>query len=170
MRLEESQKIGKLLPSEILIEAVRHERHRRGFHGDNVFSRDAGTVARSGDDDQCVASALSAHAGVYLPRCFDAVDLMAGHELSVDQEDYLDLLSDLMAKYEEETSPMGKGAAPREVLAWLMEEHGMGVTELGKLLGDRSLGSRIVSGERSLSKSHIRILAEHFKVSPAAFI
>ena len=75
-----------------------------------------------------------------------------------------------MAKYEEETSPIGKGASPKEVLAWLIEEHDMGITELGKLLGDRSLGSRVLSGERSLSKGHIKILAEHFKITPAAFI
>jgi HTH-type transcriptional regulator/antitoxin HigA len=110
------------------------------------------------------------HDEVELENATDLIDLMAGHDLSADQEDYLDLLSDLVAKYEEGTSPIGEGAAPREVLAWLIEEHGMSITELGKLLGDRSLGSRILSGERSLSKSHIRIVAEHFKVSPAAFI
>jgi hypothetical protein len=36
------------------------------------------------------------------PIRFDHLpDLMAGHDLSVDQEDYLDLLSDLVAWYEE---------------------------------------------------------------------
>ena len=110
------------------------------------------------------------HGEVELENATDLIDLMAGHDLSPAQEDYLDLLSDLVAKYEEGTSPIGEGAAPREVLAWLIEEQGMSITELGKLLGDRSLGSRILSGERSLSKSHIRIVAEHFKVSPAAFI
>ncbi len=110
------------------------------------------------------------HDEVDLENATELIDLMAGHDLSVDQEDYLDLLSDLVAKYEEETSPIGKGATPKDVLAWLIEEHDMSTTELGKLLGDRSLGSRVLSGERLLSKRHIKILAEHFKVTPAAFI
>ncbi len=100
----------------------------------------------------------------------ELIDAMAGHELSVDQEDYLDLLSDLVARYEEKSCPSVLAVTPTEVLKWLMEEHGMNITDLGKLLGDRSLGSRVLSGERSLSKKHIRIVSDRFKISPAAFI
>ena len=110
------------------------------------------------------------HDEVELENATKLIDLMAGHHLSVDQEDYLDLLSDLVAKYEEETSPIGKGVSPKDVITWLIEELDMSITELGKLLGDRSLGSRVLSGDRSLSKSHIKILAAHFKIIPAAFI
>lgn len=46
----------------------------------------------------------------------------------------------------------------------------MNASDLGKLLGDRSLGSRILNGQRGLSKNHIRILAGHFSVSPALFL
>ena len=105
-----------------------------------------------------------------LENATELIDLMAGHELSVDQEDYLDLLSDLVAKYEERTNPTVSAVTPTEVLKWLMEEHGMNVTDLGKLLGDRSLGSRILSGERSLSKKHIRIVSERFRIRPGAFL
>ena len=105
-----------------------------------------------------------------LGNATELIDLMAGHELSADQGDYLDLLSDLVAKYEERTSPPVIAITPTEVLKWLMEEHGMNVTDLGKLLGDRSLGPRVLSGERSLSKKHIRIVSERFKISPGAFI
>ncbi len=110
------------------------------------------------------------HDETQLKSATELIDRMAGHDLSADQEDYLDLLSDLVAKYEEAASPVGIGATPIEVLAWLLQEHGMSVTELGKLLGDRSLGSRTLNGERSLSKRHIRTLAEHFKLSAAAFL
>lgn len=110
------------------------------------------------------------HDEMQLKNATELIDRMAGHDLSADQEDYLDLLSDLVAKYEEAASPVGIGASPTEVLAWLLQEHGMSVTELGKLLGDRSLGSRTLNGERSLSKSHIKTLAKYFKMSPAAFI
>jgi antitoxin component HigA of HigAB toxin-antitoxin module len=51
-----------------------------------------------------------------------------------------------------------------------MDEHGMNESDLGRLLGDRSLGHRILSGERELSKVHIRVLAEHFSLNPAALL
>jgi antitoxin component HigA of HigAB toxin-antitoxin module len=37
-------------------------------------------------------------------------------------------------------------------------------------LGNRALASLILRGQRQLSKSHIRKLADHFKVSPALFL
>lgn len=39
-----------------------------------------------------------------------------------------------------------------------------------ELLGDRGLGHRILAGERELSKTHIRILAEHFAPNPAVLL
>jgi antitoxin component HigA of HigAB toxin-antitoxin module len=51
-----------------------------------------------------------------------------------------------------------------------MDEHGMNESDLGRLLGDRSLGRRILTGERGLSKKHIRALAEHFALNPAALL
>jgi len=40
---------------------------------------------------------------------------------------------------------------------------------LGRLLGNRSLGSLILNGRRQLSKAHIEKLSEHFGLSPAVF-
>jgi hypothetical protein len=33
-----------------------------------------------------------------------------------------------------------------------------------------SLGTRVLSGERELSKTHVRKLAEHFKLNPGYFL
>jgi antitoxin component HigA of HigAB toxin-antitoxin module len=44
------------------------------------------------------------------------------------------------------------------------------MAELGRLLGNRALASLILNGHRQLSKSHIRKLADYFKVSPALFL
>jgi antitoxin component HigA of HigAB toxin-antitoxin module len=41
---------------------------------------------------------------------------------------------------------------------------------LGELLGHRSLGSKLLRGKRQLSKTHIRILADHFKVRADLFL
>ena len=46
----------------------------------------------------------------------------------------------------------------------------MSESDLGRLPGDRSLGHRLLAGERSLSKAHIRRLADLFAVSPSVFL
>ena len=68
-------------------------------------------------------------------------------------------------RYEIEDSDI----SPLDVLKDLMERHDMTASDLGRLLGDRSLGSRILRGKRELSKKHIQILSERFKVSPSLF-
>ena len=52
-----------------------------------------------------------------------------------------------------------------------MEQSGINGSRLGELLGgNRSLGEKILRGERELSKAYIRTLAAHFKVSPGLFL
>ncbi len=58
---------------------------------------------------------------------------------------------------------------PLTMLKYLMQESRMTQADLGRLLGNRALASLILNGRRQLSKSHIRKLAAHFKVSPALF-
>jgi HTH-type transcriptional regulator/antitoxin HigA len=84
---------------------------------------------------------------------------------------YLDTLTILVERYEEETEgdvPKGVGAVA--VLRYLMEDRGMNASDLGRLLGDRALGTRILNGDRALSKAHIKLLATHFKVSPSVLL
>ena len=97
------------------------------------------------------------------------VELMAGHRLTKDQQDYLAALGTFVANYEDDHDPVSEGS-PLDALRLLMQEHGMNASDLGRLLGNRSLGSLILTGSRELSKSHIRTLARHFGVSPAVFL
>jgi HTH-type transcriptional regulator/antitoxin HigA len=60
--------------------------------------------------------------------------------------------------------------SPISILKHLLDSNEMNASQLGELLGNRSLGSKILRGERELSKTHIRLLAERFKVSPALFL
>ncbi|MBI4585340.1 MAG: transcriptional regulator [Planctomycetes bacterium] len=88
-----------------------------------------------------------------------------------DQNRYLETLSILVEAYEEEHHAIDtSGLSPLELLNHLMEQHGMNASQLGELLGNRALGSKILRGSRQLSKRHIKILAEHFNVSAALFI
>ena len=90
---------------------------------------------------------------------------------SADQEEYLESLSVLMEHYESaEFTANLKDLNPVEMLRYLMQNRAMSESDLGRLLGERSLGNAVLSGRRSLSKLHVRILADHFKVSTDLFL
>jgi antitoxin component HigA of HigAB toxin-antitoxin module len=94
-------------------------------------------------------------------------DAMAGHKLTLDQEDYFDLLCRLVQDYESEH---GGVSAPEvtglEALRHLLDEHGMNGADLSRLLGaHRTLGAMILRGERKLTVEHMRRLCAHFNVS-----
>lgn len=99
------------------------------------------------------------------------LDAMAGFEMNPDQEDYFEAVATFVEKYEAEHHAINDpNLTVVELLRRLLEEHGMSESDLGRLLGDRGLGHRILTGERELSKTHIRILAEHFALNPAALL
>ena len=96
---------------------------------------------------------------------------MGSEERTSDQDDYLETLSTLVEKYEDEHHPIKTSKLdPIETLKFLMEQNEMSMSQLGEILGQRQLGSKILNKTRALSKSHIVKLAKHFKVSPAAFL
>jgi len=111
------------------------------------------------------------HDEVDYRNAVSVLDAMAGFEMNADQEDYFVAISTFVEKYESQRHAIeGAKLAPVELVRSLMDEHGMSESDLGRLLGDRSLGHRILSGQRELSKTHIRILAEHFSLDPAALL
>jgi HTH-type transcriptional regulator / antitoxin HigA len=88
-----------------------------------------------------------------------------------DQADYLETLSTLVAAYEDahhaiDVSRLG----PLDTLRFLLDEHGLNASDLGRILGQRQLGSAILRGDRKPSRSHILKLAAHFHVSPSTFL
>jgi HTH-type transcriptional regulator/antitoxin HigA len=111
------------------------------------------------------------HDDVELANAVEVIDRLAGFALNVDQEDYLEAISTFVEAYEAERLPMDDSRiTPLEALKALLAEHGMTASELGRLLGNRTLGTPILSGRRALSKAHIKKLAEHFKVEPGLFL
>ena len=97
-----------------------------------------------------------------------ATELAPRSNLTCDQADYLEVLTTLIAEYEEKHFEMSKHN-PQEILKFLAEENGMSGSDLGRILGSRTLGPALLRGQRSLSKTHIKKLADHFSVSPALF-
>ena len=91
--------------------------------------------------------------------------------LSEGETAYLDVLDRLIEDYEERHHAMPmRTATPLERLQSLVEEAGMSASNLGRLLGNRSLGSLLLTGRRELSKAHIRTLSEHFRIQAGYFL
>jgi HTH-type transcriptional regulator/antitoxin HigA len=89
--------------------------------------------------------------------------------LTSGQNDYLEILTKIIADYEEKHFEMSKHS-PQEILKFLVEENQMSGSDLGRILGNRTLGPALLRGERSLSKTHIKKLADYFSVNPALFL
>jgi HTH-type transcriptional regulator / antitoxin HigA len=111
------------------------------------------------------------HDDVDLANATEMIDRLAGFDLAADQEDYLEALSTFVEAYEINRFPIDDSRiAPLDALKTLLDEHGMTASDLGRLLGNRTLGAAILTGRRGLSKTHIKKLAERFKVDPGLFL
>lgn len=101
----------------------------------------------------------------------DELSVVDEERLTSGQAKYLLVLTDLVERYEQDVAPapgvFDDGVA---ALQYLLEQSGMSASDLGRMLGNRQLGSAILRRERELSKAHIATLAEHFKVSTDLFL
>ena len=104
-------------------------------------------------------------------RVLDRLAVRPEGTLTPGEKDYFETLTLLVADYDERHFQLKTAQlSPLETLKYLMTESGMKSADLGRLLGNRALASLILNGHRQLSKTHIRILADHFKVEPSLFL
>lgn len=111
------------------------------------------------------------HDRVAYDNTVEVIDALAGHKLNADQQDYLELLSQLVETYEAAhltPYPKVKGI---DALKFLLSENQLTGDDLAKLLSmDRSTAYKILKGTRNLTTEHIRILCERFSVSAELLI
>jgi len=115
------------------------------------------------------------HNKVDVDNATAVVDIMAGHEkqMSRDQDDFYELLCTLIEEYEREHFPglEKKKSGGLDILKHLLELNKMNASSLSRLLGaDRTLGAKILRGERNLTIPHLRILAKRFRVRADLFV
>ena len=85
------------------------------------------------------------------------------------EQDYLDVLSDIVERYESEAHPM-KPLEDAAMLRHLLEAKAITQTQLSQETGiDQTTLSLVLSGKRDLSRGHINKLARNFGVSPSVF-
>ncbi len=86
------------------------------------------------------------------------------------EEDRLALLLDMLIRHFEESRYSLGHAEPLEALRVLMEARGLRQRDLLPVFGSSSVASDVINGKRSLSKAHVRKLAEFFHVPASLFI
>lgn len=111
------------------------------------------------------------HDNIEHERAVQIVQWLAVRVENHDQEDYLDLMSDLVQKYEQATLPPLPKPSGRKMLKALCREHGISTRQLGEALGvDQSVAARILSGARSITVEHAKKLAKRFHVTSSLFL
>jgi antitoxin component HigA of HigAB toxin-antitoxin module len=112
--------------------------------------------------------------GAEYDRAARIVHRLALHEGQLDsgEEAYLEVLEGLIERYDREHDAIDTDdVTPTAALRMLVEQAGMSVTELGKLLGSKGAASELLSGKRKEpSKTQIAKLCARFKVDAQVFL
>jgi len=98
--------------------------------------------------------------------------LMQIDKLSRGQSDYLETLVELVEVYEAKHRAIElAGMTGVQLLGYVLGEADWSGSDLARFLGMHpTMGSKILSGERTLTWEHAKKLAVHFKLAPAVFM
>lgn len=93
-------------------------------------------------------------------------------KLDAGEEAYLEVLEGLVERYDRDHHPIPTDqVTPTRALRMLVEQAGMTVTGLGRLLGSKGAASELLSGRRKEpSKAQIARLCDRFKVDAGVFL
>jgi HTH-type transcriptional regulator / antitoxin HigA len=98
------------------------------------------------------------------------IDRLLQEELDKGAEEYLDVLTDLVERYEDGHHPIPDASAA-DVLRELMTSNRLSQQQLAKQVKiSQSTISAVLNGNRSLTREHVITLAKFFHVSSAAFL
>lgn len=90
--------------------------------------------------------------------------------LTPPEQDYLDVLSDLVETYESESIPM-RPVGDAELLRFLIEHKGVSQAGVASSAGiAESTISEVLAGKRKLNRGQIAKLARYFCLDPGAFL
>jgi HTH-type transcriptional regulator / antitoxin HigA len=97
-------------------------------------------------------------------------ELTDREDLSPAESDYLDVLGDLVEKYEDEHVEMPY-VSDAAMLRSLMDEKGVRQADVVRGTGiSKTVLSLVLHGKRDLTREHIGALSKYFEVNPAVFL
>jgi HTH-type transcriptional regulator / antitoxin HigA len=86
------------------------------------------------------------------------------------QEEYLETLTQLIEAYDNANFRIAASSTPLDAVRFLMGAHNLSASDIGRILGNRSLGAAILRGDRQISKASALKLAAHFKLNIGLFV
>jgi HTH-type transcriptional regulator / antitoxin HigA len=96
--------------------------------------------------------------------------LIVRSKLERGEQEYLDVLTDIVEKYEAENCPMSP-VSDAEMLRHLIGARGITQAKLSADVGiPMSSISEVLGGKKKLTRRHIGVLAEYFAVDPGVFL
>jgi HTH-type transcriptional regulator/antitoxin HigA len=91
-------------------------------------------------------------------------------DLDADEADYLDVLSDLVERYEDQAHPIGD-VSDAEMMAFLIDQKSVKQVDVAHATGiAESTLSEVLRGKRHLTRGQIGKLATYFGVQPGPFL
>jgi HTH-type transcriptional regulator/antitoxin HigA len=97
-------------------------------------------------------------------------ELLDRPRLTAAEQDYLDVLSDLVEAYEDEFVPM-RPVGDAELLRFLIEQKDVTQSAVAEATGiAESTVSAVLAGKRKLNRLQIAKLAAYFSVDPSVFL
>ncbi len=106
-----------------------------------------------------------------LERAIEVLNgLLLRNDFTTDEHAYIDVLSDLIEKYEDEAIPEGP-VSDVEMLAHLLEAKGVTQHDVSAATGiAESTISSLLKGRRRFNRDHVVKLAAYFHVGPGVFL
>jgi HTH-type transcriptional regulator / antitoxin HigA len=96
--------------------------------------------------------------------------LLDAPNLSAPEQDYLEILGNLIEEYERKAHPV-EPLPPHEMLAMSIESKGVTQTEVSRATGiPVSTISELIAQKREFNRAHIEKLCAYFELDPKAFI
>lgn len=96
--------------------------------------------------------------------------LLDNNALSQAERDYLEVLTDLIAKYESKWEDDQTAMSPRELIQYLINENDLAQKDLIPEFGSASRVSEFLKGERNLSLEQAKRLSHRFSLNIASLI
>jgi HTH-type transcriptional regulator / antitoxin HigA len=106
----------------------------------------------------------------HLDEALNVLNELLRHDRDQGMQEYLDVLTDLIAAYEDEHVAL-PDVSEADALRELMRSNGLSQMALAKAVAiAQSTISAVLTGSRSLTKGQILKLASFFEIAPAAFL
>jgi antitoxin component HigA of HigAB toxin-antitoxin module len=106
----------------------------------------------------------------HLKQAHEMIEELLSRRLSRQEGSYLDVLTDLVADYEDRRYSFPR-LAPTELVRHLLESNELTQAELARGTGlSRPIVSQLLSGSRKMTLHHVKALSAFFHVSPSVLL